>query len=86
VAVRRRAAALAPDDHERIVAALSGALSLIFGTVMMVFPRASALALVMWIAAYAFLVGILLSRSGVGCAGTAVRGTERFVMRCDRRR
>jgi uncharacterized membrane protein HdeD (DUF308 family) len=40
--------------------ALSGALSLIFGVLVLMWPGAGALALVLWIAAYAIAFGVLL--------------------------
>ena len=40
--------------------AVSGVLSLIFGAFVMLFPGAGALAVVLWIGAYAFIFGLLL--------------------------
>jgi uncharacterized membrane protein HdeD (DUF308 family) len=40
--------------------ALSGALSLIFGVLVILWPGAGALALVLWIAAYSIAFGVLL--------------------------
>ena len=40
--------------------ALGGVLSMVFGILLMMFPGAGALALVLWIGAYMFVAGCLL--------------------------
>jgi uncharacterized membrane protein HdeD (DUF308 family) len=45
--------------------ALTGALSMVFGTLVMMFPGAGALALVLWIGAYALVFGCLLVALGL---------------------
>ena len=49
--------------------ALSGVLSVAFGVLVMLFPGAGALALVLWIAAYAIIFGVLLIALGVRLRG-----------------
>jgi uncharacterized membrane protein HdeD (DUF308 family) len=45
--------------------ALSGVLSMAFGTVLMMFPGAGAVALVLWIGAYMFVAGFVLVALGL---------------------
>ena len=45
--------------------ALGGALSMVFGILLMIFPGAGALALVLWIGAYMFVAGCLLVALGL---------------------
>jgi uncharacterized membrane protein HdeD (DUF308 family) len=45
--------------------ALSGVLSVVFGVLVMLYPGAGALALVLWIGAYSFVFGILFVVLGV---------------------
>jgi uncharacterized membrane protein HdeD (DUF308 family) len=45
--------------------ALAGVLSMVFGILLMVFPGAGALALVLWIGAYMFVSGCLLAVLGL---------------------
>jgi uncharacterized membrane protein HdeD (DUF308 family) len=52
------AAAILPMSHGRILQALSGAISLALGVVMIALPLLGAQALVWWIAAYAVIFGI----------------------------
>ena len=49
--------------------ALGGVLSIAFGVLLVLFPGPGALALVIWIGAYAFVVGILLLVLGVKLRG-----------------
>jgi uncharacterized membrane protein HdeD (DUF308 family) len=48
---------------------LSGGLSVVFGALLMMAPGAGALALVLWIAAYAVIVGVFLVAFGVRLRG-----------------
>jgi uncharacterized membrane protein HdeD (DUF308 family) len=50
-------------DHEWVLV-LSGCLSITFGVLVLLFPGAGAVAMVMWIAAYAILFGALLLALG----------------------
>jgi uncharacterized membrane protein HdeD (DUF308 family) len=51
----------------------SGALSVVFGLLLMIAPGAGALALVLWIGAYAILFGALLVGLPSGCAASSPR-------------
>jgi uncharacterized membrane protein HdeD (DUF308 family) len=53
---------------------LSGALSIVFGALMMLAPGAGALALVFWIGAYAVVFGALLVAFGVRLRGWRAEG------------
>jgi uncharacterized membrane protein HdeD (DUF308 family) len=59
---------------------LSGVLSILFGIVVMVAPGAGALAMVLWIGAYAVIYGIALTVLGVQLRGWR-RGTRAERMR-----
>ena len=48
---------------------LSGALSIVFGVLLMLAPGAGAVALVLWIGAYAVIFGVLLVALGVRLRG-----------------
>jgi uncharacterized membrane protein HdeD (DUF308 family) len=52
------AAAILPTSHGRLLQALSGAISLALGVIMIALPLVGAQALVWWIAAYALVFGI----------------------------
>lgn len=45
--------------------ALSGLASIVFGALLLLFPAAGALAVVLWIGAYALIIGVLLIALGI---------------------
>jgi len=54
---------------------LSGVLSVVFGVFMAIFPAAGALAVILWIGAYAFVMGVMLIVFGFRLR-SLVRATE----------